>query len=132
MGLPWKPALPRYIAPQIRDLTAVMELVDQQNAQKVSYFSRATSRVGEFALQIGWRQGGQDRQRFFSHCRGIALQRRNGGLERHHLLEGMPGSIVLRLGRHTKLLMPGASDPGLRHVADVGENDVFHAGLMPE
>ena len=35
IGLHRKPALPRYIAPQVRDLTAVMELVNQQNAQKI-------------------------------------------------------------------------------------------------
>src|SRR5215510_14254184 len=31
-----------YIAPQVRDLTAVMELVNQQNAQKIRDCSRAT------------------------------------------------------------------------------------------
>jgi hypothetical protein len=34
VGLHRKPALPRYVAPHVCDLTAVMELVDQQNAQK--------------------------------------------------------------------------------------------------
>src|SRR5262249_55413116 len=42
IGLHWKPALPRDIAPQVRDLTAVMELVNQQNAQKIRDCSRAT------------------------------------------------------------------------------------------
>src|SRR5262249_54776262 len=64
IGLHRKPALPRYIAPQVRDLTAVMALVNQQNAQKIPDFFGATGREGELALQVGWRQGGQDGQRF--------------------------------------------------------------------
>src|SRR5262249_5449817 len=109
-----------------------MELVDQQDAQKIPDFSGATGWEGELAFQVGWRQGGQDGQRFFPHCRGIALQRGNSGVQRHHLLEGMAGPKVLRLGRHMKLLIPCASDPGLGPAADVGENGVFDAGLVPE
>src|SRR5215831_17692000 len=109
-----------------------MELVDQQNAQKISYFSCATGREGELSLQVGWCQGGQDRQRFVAHCRGIALQRGNGGLERHHLLGGMSAPRVVRVGWHTKLLMPSVGHPGLGSAADVRENGVFDAGLMPE
>ena len=109
-----------------------MELVNHQNAQKIPDFFGATGREGEFALQVGWRQGWQDSQCFFSHGRGIALQSGNSGLERHHLLEGMPDPSIVRLGRHTKFFMPSPSHPGLGPAADVGENDIFHAGLVPE
>src|SRR5262249_22712308 len=111
IGLHWKPALPRDIAPQVRDLTAVMELVNQQNAQKIPDFFGATGREGELALQVGWRQGGQDGQRFFPHGCGITLQGGNGGLECHHLLEGMPDPSIVRLGRHAKFFMPMPSYP---------------------
>src|SRR5262249_39947543 len=109
-----------------------MELVDHQNTQKIPDFSCATGREGELSLQVGWRQGEQDCQRFFPHCCGIALQRCNSGLERHHLLEGMPGPKVLRLRPPTHKLMPSASDPGPGPAADVRENGVFHAALVPE
>src|SRR5439155_15399340 len=99
-----EPALPREIAPQVSDLAAVVELVKQHNAQIVPHGSGVTGRGGELALQVGWREGFQDSQRFLPHRRGIALQGRHGGLQRHHLLESMASPRVLRIGRHTKLL----------------------------
>src|SRR5215510_167684 len=51
---------------------------------KIPDFFGATGREGELALQVGWRQGGQDGQRFFPHGCGITLQGGNGGLECHH------------------------------------------------
>src|SRR5215470_14765790 len=44
----------------------------------------------------------------------------------------MAGPKVLRLGRHMKLLIPCASDPCLGPAADVGQNGVSDAGLVPE
>src|SRR5215813_8247673 len=57
---------------------------------KIPDFSCATGREGKLALQVGWRQGGQDGQRYFPHGCDITLQGGNGRLECHHLLEGMP------------------------------------------
>src|SRR5262249_62239850 len=102
------------------------------NAQKASNVSGATRREGDLPLQVTRRQEVQDRQRFVAHCRGIALQRRNGGLERHDLLEGMPRPNVVRVGWPTKLRMPFVGHPGLGPAADMGENEVFDAGLVPE
>src|SRR5262249_49654240 len=109
-----------------------MELVKQQNTQKITTFSGATGWVREVAFEIGWRQGFQERQSLLPHCRGIALQCCNGRLECHHLLEGIPSTNVLRVSWHTKLFMPFVSHPGLGQATDEGENGVFCAGLVPE
>ena len=109
-----------------------MELVKQQNTQKITTCSGATGWVREVAFKVGWRQGFQECQGFFSHCCSIALQCRNGGLECHHLLEGISSTNVVRVSRHTKLFMPVVRHPGLGPPADEGENGVFRAGLVPE
>jgi hypothetical protein len=60
------------------------------------------------------------------------LERRKSGLERHDLLEGMPESRIALVCWPTKLRMPCIGHPGLGPAADVGENEVFNAGLVPE
>src|SRR5262245_26668207 len=87
LSLPREPALAREIAPQIGNLAAVMEAVDQDNPQKISDLSGAAARGRELAVQVRRREGLQDGQRFLPHGIQVAEQIGAGGGERRHLFQ---------------------------------------------
>src|SRR5712671_2758460 len=128
-----EPAFASEIAPDVADLTTMVEVVKQDDGEPGPNFSGiATARRGEVPVEIRWGERGQAGQRLLPHRFSIPLQVGDGRFERSHLLQRIANATLGGIGRHVKLLVPASFNPHLWLAADIANNPVFHARGVPE
>src|SRR5262249_41693341 len=82
-----KPSLASEIATDVAHLTAVVEMVKQNDREPGTDLSGiAPTRRGEVTVEVSGGERVQARQRLLAHCLGITLQVGNRRFESRHLL----------------------------------------------